>query len=383
MNNAGVAERVILFSRFLKSRGFKVFASSVVDALRSLEQGDIGDRQDFFYILRANFVSTDVEWQVFSELFEAFWRNGPREPEKREESEKEALPECGQDTILERMLEKGREEKAVQVVKSEKESLEGALFSPVALFEKRDLSCFDRREIQIARLILKNMMFPFRLSEARRRKRSTRPGDIHFRLILKKSLKAGGIPLELFYRRKKKRHKKLVLLVDVSGSMDRYARFVMPFIMGLRGEGSRADVYVFSTSLTAITRFVRKLPLEKALDMISKTVPDWSGGTRIGESLRQFNERYGAKHLSKRTVAVIMSDGWDLGAKSLLKKEMETLARKVHAVLWLNPLAGDPEYQPLCRGMQTVLPYVDHLLPADSLHSLRKVGRTLSRVMLE
>jgi uncharacterized protein with von Willebrand factor type A (vWA) domain len=156
----------------------------------------------------------------------------------------------------------------------------------------------------------------------------------------------------------------------------------MPFVLGLKGVGSRADVYVFSTSLTPITRFVRKLSIENALDMISETVPDWSGGTRIGDSLRQFNERYGPKHLNKKTVAVIMSDGWDLGARNILRREMETLAGKVHAVLWLNPLAGDPDYRPLCRGMQTVLPYVDHLLPADSLQSLRRVGRTLSRVML-
>lgn len=382
MNETGLPERVILFSRFLKRHGFKVFSSSVVDALRSLEEGGIGSREDFFNILRANFVSTDMEWKIFTELFDAFWQNAPLEPEPRESAEEEGPSDCMQDSMPERVLEHGDREEADQSTKDNRESLEGALFSPVAVLEKRNLSCFDRRDIQIAQLILKSMMFPFRLTESRRWKRSRRPGNIHFRLVLKKSLKTGGTPLELVYRGKKKRLKKLVILVDVSGSMDRYARFVMPFIMGLRGVGSRAEVYVFSTSLTRITRFVRKLPLEKALDRISETVPDWSGGTRIGESLRQFNAMYGAKHLNKRTIAVIMSDGWDLGAKRLLKKEMETLARRVHAVLWLNPLAGDPEYQPLCRGMQAVLPYVDHLLPADSLQNLRKIGRTLSRVML-
>jgi uncharacterized protein with von Willebrand factor type A (vWA) domain len=382
MNSTGLTEQVIHFSRFLKHHGFKVFSSSVGDALRGLEEGGIWERESFFNILRANFVSTDMEWKIFTDLFEAFWRNAAQEVEGREESNKDGLPECSEDALPEQMPVQGREAKADQGVQSDKETLERALFSPVALLEKKDLACFERGDIQIARLILKNMMFPFRLTEARRWKRSRRPGNLHFRLVLKKSLKAGGIPLELFYRTKKKRLKKLVILVDVSGSMDRYARIVMPFIMGLRGVGSRADVYVFSTSLTPITRFVRKLPLEKALEMISESVPDWSGGTRIGDSLRQFNEQYGAKHLNKRTIAVIMSDGWDLGAKNLLKKEMETLARKVHSVLWLNPLAGDPEYRPLCRGMQTVLPYVDHLLPADSLQSLRKVGRTLSRIML-
>jgi uncharacterized protein with von Willebrand factor type A (vWA) domain len=262
-----------------------------------------------------------------------------------------------------------------------KESLEGTLYSPVALFEKRDLSQFERGDIQVAHLILKNMMACFRVAESRRFRRSKRTGDMDFRLILKRSLKVEGLPLNLYYRRRKKRLKKLVILADVSGSMDRYVRFLMPFLLGLRGIGSQPEVFVFSTSLSRITFFVRKLPVEKALSRISCEVPDWSGGTRIGESLQQFHVRYGQRHLNKRTVVVIMSDGWDLGARSLLQKEMQTLSGKVHSVIWLNPLAGDPEYRPLCRGMQAVLPYVDHLLAADSLQSLRKVGRVLSKVM--
>ncbi|MBN2033392.1 MAG: VWA domain-containing protein [Deltaproteobacteria bacterium] len=381
MNKNGLTERIILFARFLKHHGFKVFSSSVVDALRSLEQVGISDRQDFFYILRANFTSTDAEWGLFKNLFEVFWRQGPREEKKKTDKGKEDLPESLENLISERMPRHEGEETADRGMNRDKECLERAFYSPVAVLEKKDLSSFDRKDIQIAQLIIKNMMGSFRLSYARRFGRSRRSGDVYFRMTLKKSLKAGGIPLELCFRRKKKRLKRVVILVDVSGSMERYARFVMPFIMGLKGVGSRAEIYVFSTTLTPITRFVRKLPIEKALEMISEAVPDWSGGTRIGESLKHFNEHYGSKHLNKRTIAVIMSDGWDLGAKKVLRNEMEALANRVHAVLWLNPLAGDPEYEPLCRGMQTVLPFVDHLLPADSLSSLRRVGRTISRVM--
>lgn len=128
---------------------------------------------------------------------------------------------------------------------------------------------------QVAHLILKNMMASFRVAESRRFKRSKKPRDIDFRLILKRSLKIEGLPLDLFYRRRKKRLKKLVILADVSGSMDRYVRFLMPFLLGLRGIGSQSEVYVFSTSLTRITFFVRKLPVEKALSRISSEVPDW------------------------------------------------------------------------------------------------------------
>ena len=110
-------------------------------------------------------------------------------------------------------------------------------------------------------------------------------------------------------------------------------------------------------------------------------MPDWSGGTRIGESLQQFHERYGQRHLNKRTVVVIMSDGWDLGARSLLQKEMQRLSEKVHSVIWLNPLAGDPEYRPLCKGMQAALPYLDLFLSVHNLNSLIALGRTLQKMV--
>ncbi len=381
MQDRSLAERVILFARFLRSHGFKVFSTGIVDALRALQETDIRDREDFFNALRANVVTGGMEWKLFRSLFEEFWRAAEAHKEKgREDQEEESVPNP-EDLIMVAPPQHATEDRVDLLAPGKKESLEGTLYSPVALFERKDLSQFERGDIQVAHLILKNLMASFRVAESRRFKRSKKSRDMDFRLILKRSLKAEGLPLALFYRKHKRRLKKLVILADVSGSMDRYVRFLMPFLLGLRGIGSQSEVYVFSTSLTRITFFVRKLPVEKALGRISNEVPDWSGGTRIGESLREFHERYGQRHLNKRTVVVIMSDGWDLGARSLLQKEMQAFSGKVHAVIWLNPLAGDPEYRPLCRGMQAVLPYVDHLLAADSLKSLRRVGRILSKVM--
>jgi len=381
MLNQSTAQRVILFARFLRSHGFKVFSTGIVDALKGVQETGLQDRDDFFNILRANLVAGDMEWKLFKDLFEEFWRPAEEPKEKdREDHEEEALP-SPEDLIKVAPPQRSTEDRVDLLAPGKKESLEGTLYSPVALYERRDLSQFERGDIQVAHLILKNMIASFRVAESRRFKRTKKARDIDFRLILKRSLKVEGLPVELFYRRRKKRLKKLVILADVSGSMDRYVRFLMPFLLGLRGVGSQSEVYVFSTSLSRITFFVRKLPVEKALSRIAGEVPDWSGGTRIGESLQQFHEHYGQRHLNKRTVVVIMSDGWDLGARSLLQKEMQRLSEKVHSVIWLNPLAGDPEYRPLCKGMQAVLPYVDHLLAADSLQSLRRVGRVLSKVM--
>jgi uncharacterized protein with von Willebrand factor type A (vWA) domain len=382
MGEPDLAERVIVFSRYLRDRGFKVFPSTISDSLSSLDLTDISLREDFKAVLRANLVTSEAEWKLFDPLFEAFW--GEREgEEKRDERPKKCSGE-DQEVLTAEASPDALADRNIRVDQlPHKKTLEGTTYSPVEVLRRKDLAQFEKGDIQLAQLILKNLISPFRIEVTRRFKRSKRPGYIDFRRVLRKGLKSEGHPFELFYRKKKKRLKRVVILADVSGSMDRYFRFVMPFIMGLKGVGSKAEVFVFSTSLTSITPILRRYPLDKVLQMISREVPDWSGGTRIGYSLHQFNDHHGARLLNRRTVVVIMSDGWDLGARDLLKREMETLSQKTHCVMWLNPLAGDPEYKPVCRGMQTALPYLDYFLPADSLESLKRVGKTLSKMMVQ
>lgn len=381
MDDSCLTERVLLFSRFLKNRGFRIFSSNIMDSLQSLGEIQISRKEDFFSALRSNLVTSDKEWELFEELFEAFWQDIDASEEEEEcEAVRDQL-ECEGDSVVELFQEVADDHEKGGEDTYESGDIEAATYSPLSRLERKNIAKFDKGDIQIAQLILKNLISPFKLAVTRRFKKSKKPGDMDFRRVIRKSLKTGGMPLELFYKKRKKRLKRLVILADVSGSMDRYARFVMPFILGLKGIGSRAQVFVFSTSLTPITSVVRRLSIEKALEYISQLVPDWSGGTRIGYSLHQFNEGHGESLLNKRTVVVVMSDGWDLGGRELLKREMKTLRQKAHCVIWLNPLAGDTEYRPVCRGMQTALPYVDYFLAADSLQSLKKVGRTLSRVM--
>jgi len=377
-----LAGRVIRFAEFLKGLGFRVFQSGVHDALQSLEEISLEEKEDFFLALRTNLAKTDLEWAQFRNLFDRFW--GQPAPDERPETDDHGTnrkaDKCGP----------GREalSDAHSLISGEtdvddrREWLEGIAYSPVSMVVKKDLGRFDMGDIQIAHLALKRIMAPFKLDISRRSKRGRHAGSMDFPRIIRKSLKTGGTPFDLFYREKKRRLKRLVILADVSGSMDRYARFVMPFLLGLRGIGSRAEVFVFSTSLTPVTFLIRHLSVEKALERIADEVPDWSGGTRIGYSLHQFNQGPGERLLNRRTVAVLLSDGWDLGGKELLIREMAYLSRKAYAVIWLNPLAGDPDFEPLCRGMKAALPYVDYFMPADSLQSLKRIGRLLSRVMV-
>jgi uncharacterized protein with von Willebrand factor type A (vWA) domain len=245
----GLAGEVVRFADFLKGRGFKVFQSGVHDALRSLEEIDLSKRQDFFASLRANLINTDVEWLQFADLFEKFWHRknkGTKEPEMTHQP-----PEREIDKVLsdaESLPDMDVEQSAPAEDTDKREWLEGVAYSPVSTVEKRDLGNIDKGDIQVAQLALKKIMQPFRIDISRRSRRSRKSGDMDFRRIMRKSLKNEGFPMELFFKEKKKRLKRLVILADVSGSMDRYTRFVLPFMLGLRGAGTRAEVFVFSTT---------------------------------------------------------------------------------------------------------------------------------------
>jgi len=379
----GFAGKIIRFALFLKDRGFKVFQTGIQDALRGLLVISLENKRDLFFCLRSNLVTSDLEWAQFEILFDEFWALMDQDIKKEADQRRPDLDAENTGDGGECQLEAKSQPSAEDKCPTDREWLEGVAYSPViCTVLKKDLGRFDKADVQVANLALKKMMEPFKIDKSRRSSRSRKAGEMDFQRVIRKSLKTGGTPLELFYKQKKKRLKRLVILADVSGSMDRYARFVMPFLLGLRGISSRAEVFVFSTSLTPITFSIRHIRFEKVFSRIAQEVPDWSGGTRIGFSLHQFNEIHGRRLANRRTVLVVLSDGWDLGAKDLLKREMAELSRKCHSVIWLNPLAGDPDYEPLCRGMNTALPYVDHFMAADSLQSLKRVARLLSRVMV-
>lgn len=379
----GLAAQVSCFAGFLRSRGYKAFQSNVMDALRGLEEVDLSSRRDFSLVLRANLSSTDLEWAQFSELFNEFWsscswnKTGPERkgPPVKKEPRNEA-----HDTITYPDIEPTRSAEAERFYREIK--AEGGSYSPVSGLMRKDLSTLEKGEIHAARLSVKRLTASFKIHESRRQKKTTKRGSIDFPKVMRSNLKHNGVPVRLYYKEKKKRLKRFVVLSDVSGSMDRYARFVLPFIMGIKGLGSKAEVFVFSTSLTAVTPFLRHMTTERALQEMSKKVPDWSGGTRIGYSLHQFNERQGQRLLSRRTVVVILSDGWDLGAKDMLRREMERLSSSAYCVVWLNPLAEEQETSLIYPGMRIALRYVDYFLPANSLQSLKKVAKVLSKLMV-
>ena len=244
-NDGRLTQKVVNFSRYLKDRGFHAFSSKVIDALGSLREIDITKKEDFFCALRTQLVTNDTEWKLFGEYFEAFWHPVEAHGDADDSADRPEMkdsPEPFQGVPDPECLP--RDEEGGNHV-ADMDAIEWATYSPVPNLERQDLSGFQKADIQVAQLILKQMISLFRITTARRSMRSRKAHEIDFRRVTGKSLKTGGIPLELFYRKKKKRLKKLVVLADVSGSMERYARFVIPLIWGLRGRGGKREASAF------------------------------------------------------------------------------------------------------------------------------------------
>ncbi len=196
--------------------------------------------------------------------------------------------------------------------------------------------------------------------------------------MFRRNLATGGDLLEWVWRRPVQRPRPLVVICDISGSMERQSRLLLRFVQAMSGSAVRAEAFVFSTRLTRVTRILRDKDRDRALAKVSATVNDWAGGTRIGEALRTFNQKWARRVLRSGAVVAIVSDGWDRGDPAVVATEMERLQRNCHRLIWLNPLAGAPGYQPLAAGMQAAYPFIDDFLPAGTVANLERLGQILA-----
>ncbi|MDR7415502.1 MAG: VWA domain-containing protein [Armatimonadota bacterium] len=361
---------VVAFGRALREHGVLCGPGEIADALRALERVDVLDPEQFRLALRTTLVHGHHDLRVFDALFPLYWSPFPPVSSSQEDGEdgpaQEAASEKGQ-LSMERWAD-AEETEGEQEVPG---------YSALEVLARKDFSTFTDRELEeigklvvaIARRIATRM--------SRRMQRARHSHRLDLRRTMRLHLRWGGDLPELAFKRRRVRKTRLVLLCDVSGSMDIYSRFLIQFVYALQEAVGNVESFVFSTSLTRVTPALRSRTLREALDRLSRTVPNWSGGTRIGASLMQFLE--GWRHLlDPRTVVVILSDGWDTGDVEILHRAMREIRARSGRVIWLNPLLGSPGYQPLTRGMQTALPFVDVFAAAHNLESLRELERTLA-----
>jgi uncharacterized protein with von Willebrand factor type A (vWA) domain len=375
--------RVLSFGRYLKALGFQVTPSRMLDVCRSLEHVDLTRRDDFYQVARVNLVSNRDELPVFDEAFKRFWQSdgdaavdpcGLEEPAPPEEALYEDLDVADSEMGFERLPQDQWQPGNLEEFLSD--SREPGWTDQEILTTKDFAHCDERELLLIRRAIAK--LAPKIATQLSRRKKSHRRGHlIDHRRTFRANLKYGGDPVALARKTRRIRKSRLVLLCDVSGSMDYYSRFLIYFLYGLSQELKGVETLVFSTRLTRITDLLRRKGLEQGLQAIAQRVLDWSGGTKIGASLQTFNKYLADKMLTRRSIVIIMSDGWDRGDVQLLEREMRTLKHKAYKIIWLNPLLGSPHYQPLCQGIRAVLPYCDYFLPVHNLESLLYLAKTL------
>lgn len=370
-------QTIVEFCRFARESGIATGIKESLEAVRAANAVGIEDRENFKFALRAVICSTKTDWDIFDEVFEAFW-SGPKTSQRFERSkrsksvrEQEAQQENAELASMvhsSSTTAEGEEGKAVMGA-TVQERLKKADFSEVKQADLADLERISLRLLQ---------QMSLRLS--RRIRRLAVRGRVDLRRTIRRSIPHGGDPIDLSFRRRKLQPLKLVIALDVSGSMNAYSVFFVRFAYALQKNFKRVETFLFSTQLTEITSALRARRLRDALESLAGQAAGWSGGTKIGESLQKLTRLQGRRLFSRDTVFMVLSDGWETGDPTVLAEELNAIKRRVRKLIWLNPLLGMADYQPVTRGMSTALPYIDVFAPAHNLESLLELEMHLQGV---
>jgi uncharacterized protein with von Willebrand factor type A (vWA) domain len=256
-----------------------------------------------------------------------------------------------------------------------------AMYSPIEVLSRKDFGTMSETELAQVQRLITSMARQMATALSRRKRARAKSHAIDPGRTMRQSLRYGGEVIDLKRRGPKVGKTKMVVLCDISGSMDVYTIFMLQFLYGVQNGLRGVETLVFSTRLTRVTSLLRRRHIDAALNLISETVQDWSGGTKIGLCIREFNNTMAPRMLTSKTVVVIISDGWDTGDTEILDVEMARLQARSPRIVWLNPLLGNPNYQPLCKGMHTALPYIHDFMPVHNAESLRQFGRLVASVV--
>ena len=367
---AALLDNLLVFGRLLRALGLEVHVGRLLDVAEALPHVNLAAREDVYHACRALLVHRHEDLAVFDRAFDAFWRvhGDGLPPAKRQPGEPHAHDASGGTAAALAM--------AMSVAgDAASGAASGALqtWSAAESLAHKDFAEFSAEELALARAAMDRLEWTPGERRTRRWVRGHGP-RIDLRRALARSVHTGGDVFEMPQRRRRSRPRPLVVLCDVSGSMDRYSRILLHFAHAIERRHRRVEAFVFATQLTRVTGALRARSLDRAVSDASRAVPDWSGGTRIGEALRQLHQRWRRRALGGGAVVLIISDGWDRGDPALLAGQVRRLQRSCHRLIWLNPLIGTLDYAPLTRGLMAALPYVDDFLPARTLSNLAELA---------
>ena len=351
-------ENLVTFCRELREHGVPVTSAEEIAAAAALQLIDTSDRNEVFLSLRSVLTTSVDDFPIFEELFESFWTNTSR-PRRQVTSPKQAAG--GLAFYLENWTNS---------LRSDGDPIDMPCANDAESCDEKDFSTFSNDELEEISRLARRMVKRLARNPSRRWRPVRRGTRVNLRRSLRLSLKTGGELIDLAYKERRPKRTKLFVICDVSGSMDIYSRLLLQFVYGLQNSFARVESFVFATSLARITGELKNKTYKRALDRLAASVQGWSGGTRIGASLANFNAHW-LRRVDKRTVVIILSDGWDTGDPEQLATVLSQLKNRAGRVIWLNPLLGNSDYQPLTRGMLAALPFIHVFAPAHNLASLR------------
>jgi len=358
---------VVAFGRVLREAGLEVGPGRLADALTGLDHVDVTLRDDVYWTLRQTLVSREEDLDAFDRAFRAWFLRAPVLPPARRREERLRV-------VRDASAEPGAGEAG------DKETPSKTGYSADEILRHKDLADLTHEEFdRIAQLIA-----GLASRRPKRRSRRLRPDhrgrELDLRRLVRASLATGGDPAERAFRRRIETPRKVIAIVDVSGSMEAYSRALVVFLHALVRSGRGVEAFAFGTRLTRLTPDLHGRDHARVLELAAERVSDWSGGTRIGASLKAFNDEWGRRALTRGAVVLIASDGWEREDAGLVGREMARLSRQAYAVVWVNPLKGHPDYQPLAGGMRAALPYIDRFLPGQNLASLEELADVLTGI---
>lgn len=383
------AENIMHFARVLRRAGLPVGPGKVVEAIRAVETAGLKRRDDFYWTLHAVFVNRRDQRELFDQTFHIFWRN----PELLEKMMSMMLPT----TFLEDGPEQEREKASRRVsdaMAPESESMPSSrgeeegetieidatlTYSDEEHLRHQDFESMSSEEVALAKKAIAKLRLPIVAVPTRRFKPSARGQKIDMRRSLRASLRSGGDSIPLRRRSRIERHPPLVVLCDISGSMSQYSRMFLHFLHAITNDRDRVHTFLFGTRLTNVTRYLRTRDVDVALEKIGESVDDWSGGTRIGQTLAEFNINWSRRVLGQGAMVLFISDGLDRDAGSGLSEEMERLHKSCRRLIWLNPLLRYEGFEPKSKGIRAILPHVDDFRSVHSLNSLEELANILSQ----
>ena len=383
-------DAITVFGRFLRQAGYSVGTGEIMTAIAAGSKIDLLNREDFRQALKSCLITDHKFIPLFDQLFDLYWRNPDRIENVSEILRKlyesrlsQAELQSMKDQIKElynNRLENLKEKEKNVTEDNEEKMLDVFLYSPEEILRSKRFDAYTADELEEAKKFISQWKWEFGERKLRRLHVGRTPHRLNIRGTIRKNIFPTQDFIELQWKERKTKVRPLVVLTDISGSMDHYTRILLHFIFTIHSVNKHIEAFTFGTRLTRITHYLRQKDVNDALDLTNDSVEDWSGGTKIGETLEAFNRTWARRVLNGGAVVLIISDGWDTGNIELLNKEADRLHRSCHRVIWLNPNLGYLDFQPLTKGIQTILPHVDKFLPIHNLNSLTELGRVLNQL---